>query len=144
MFILLMALACGSEETPPNGGSNEPNKVEGPAGDPPPQGGNTTSSQGQGQNGKTPPTFIFNAQSQDKGTLYKAEDGTCFVRLNHDQPAEGEMGPTEVIECPSQMSQEGWVNCIAGRLVRHNTGDKEGTCECQPVEGKEPLIVDCL
>ena len=37
---------------------------------------------GQQEPKKKPPTFIFNAQSDDSGPLYKAEDGTCFVRKN--------------------------------------------------------------
>ena len=154
-----MALACGGgEEVPPTGG--ETNGVageQGPPGQPPENGqgggqggaqGGTPPNQGQASGGNEnrpqPPTFIYNAQSEGKGPLYKAADGTCFVRTNWDQPPNGEMGPTEVIECPSQMSQEGWKNCVGGRLVRHNTGEKEGTCECEPIEGSGPTVVDCL
>jgi hypothetical protein len=153
MLVLLMALACGGEEeVVPNGGEGGPTSEIGPGGEPPPggAGGNAQGTPNQGQqlggseNRPKPPTFIYNAQSEGKGPLYKAEDGTCFVRTNWDQPPNGEMGQTEVIECPSQMSQEGWKNCVGGRLVRHNTGEKEGTCECEPIEGAGPVSVNCL
>ena len=35
------------------------------------------------------------------------------------------------------------VNCPNGRLVKHNVGDKEGTCECQPIERGEAKVIDC-
>jgi hypothetical protein len=165
MLMLWMAIACGGGESisqngdpnvPPENGGNvqgppgEPSGQGAPQGGPPPNQDGQPSNQGENQaggknkDGKQPPTFIFNAQSDGKGPLYKSKDGGCFVRTNWDQPPNGEMGPTEEIECPSQMSQDGWANCISGRLVRHNTGEKEGTCECQPIEGGTPAVVDCI
>jgi hypothetical protein len=91
---------------------------------------------------KVPPTFIYNAQSQDAGPLYKAEEEGCFVRINWEQPADGKLGPIEARDCPQQMTGEHWKSCVAGRLVKHNVGDLEGTCQCEPVEG-EPKTVDC-
>lgn len=143
MLVLLIALACGGGDTTPTAGSSTPANGQDAAGTPPSGAGNN-SNQGQTPSGKTPPSFMYNIQSKDKGIMYKAEDGSCFVRTNHDQHIEGEMGPVETVECPTQMSHEGWKNCIAGRLVKHNEGEKEGTCECQRVESKEPLTVDCL
>jgi hypothetical protein len=132
---------------PPQGGEmgqagGAPQGGEGQVGDPTAQG----DSKGQegSENRPKPPTFIFNAQSEGMGPLYKAENGGCFVRVNWDQPPNGVMGEIESIECPSQMSQEGWMNCIGGRLVRHNTGEKEGNCECEAIEGTGPVSVDCL
>ena len=97
---------------------------------------------GQMEPTKRPPTFIYNAHSEDSGPLYKAADGSCFVRKNWDQPPNGQLGETEPRDCPQQMASEAWANCVAGRLVKHNSGDREGTCECQPIEG-DPKVVDC-
>ena len=41
------------------------------------------------------------------------------------------------------MSSDAWQNCPNGRLVKHNVGDKEGTCECEPIESGEAKTVDC-
>ncbi len=98
---------------------------------------------GQQEPKKKPPTFIFNAHSEDSGPIYKAEDGTCFVRKDWDQPNNGTMGDTEVRDCPQQMASDAWQNCPNGRLVKHNVGDKEGTCECEPIVGGEAVAVDC-
>ena len=92
---------------------------------------------------KKPPTFIFNAQSEDSGPLYKDAEGNCFVRKDWDQPNNGTMGETETRDCPAQMSSDAWKNCPNGRLVKHNVGDKEGTCECEPIESAEAKVVDC-
>jgi hypothetical protein len=98
---------------------------------------------GQQEPKKKPPTFIFNAQSDDSGPLYKTADGSCFVRKDWDQPNNGTMGDTEARDCPPQMSSDAWKNCPNGRLVKHNVGDKEGTCECQPIERGEAKVIDC-
>ena len=98
---------------------------------------------GQQEPKKKPPTFIFNAQSDDSGPIYKAADGSCFVRKNWDEPNNGTMGDTEARDCPPQMASEAWENCPNGRLVKHNVGDKEGTCECQPIERGEAKVIDC-
>ena len=98
---------------------------------------------GQQEPKKKPPTFIFNAQSEDSGPIYKNADGSCFVRTNWDQPNDGTMGDTEARDCPPQMSSDAWENCPNGRLVKHNVGDKEGTCECQPIERGEAKVIDC-
>ena len=98
---------------------------------------------GQQEPKKKPPTFIFNAQSDDSGPLYKNADGDCFVRKDWDQPNNGTMGETEVRDCPPQMASDAWANCPNGRLVKHNVGDKEGTCECQPIERGEAKVIDC-
>ena len=98
---------------------------------------------GQQEPKKKPPTFIFNAQSDDSGPLYKTADGDCFVRKNWDQPNDGTMGETEVRDCPPQMASDAWKNCPNGRLVKHNVGDKEGTCECEPIERGEAKVIDC-
>lgn len=98
---------------------------------------------GQQEPKKKPPTFIFNAHSEDSGPIYKAEDGSCFVRKDWDQPNNGTMGDTEVRDCPQQMASDAWKNCPNGRLVKHNVGDKEGTCECEPIVGGEATPVDC-
>lgn len=92
---------------------------------------------------KKPPTFIYNAHSEDSGPLYKDAEGNCFVRKDWDQPNNGTMGETEVRDCPAQMSSDAWKNCPNGRLVKHNVGDKEGTCECEPIESGEAKTVDC-
>lgn len=91
---------------------------------------------------KLPPTFIYNAQSADSGPLYRAENGSCFVRANWDQPPNGTLGPTEARDCPQQMEGEHWDQCVAGRLVKHNVGDRKDTCQCEPIEG-EPKDVAC-
>lgn len=98
---------------------------------------------GQQEPKKKPPTFIFNAQSDDSGPLYKADDGTCFVRKNWDSPPNGTMGDTEARDCPQQMASDAWSNCANGRLVKHNVGDKEGTCECEPITGGEAAVITC-
>ena len=98
---------------------------------------------GQQEPKKKPPTFIFNAQSDDSGPLYKNAAGECFVRKNWDQPNNGTMGDTEIRDCPPQMSSDAWKNCPNGRLVKHNVGDKEGTCECEPIESGEAKVIDC-
>ena len=98
---------------------------------------------GQQEPKKKPPTFIFNAQSDDSGPLYKNADGDCFVRKNWDEPNNGTMGETEIRDCPPQMASDAWENCPNGRLVKHNVGDKEGTCECQPIERGEAKVIDC-
>ena len=98
---------------------------------------------GQQEPKKKPPTFIFNAQSDDSGPLYKTADGDCFVRKNWDQPNDGTMGETEARDCPPQMASDAWANCPNGRLVKHNVGDKEGTCECEPIERGEAKVIDC-
>ena len=98
---------------------------------------------GQQEPKKKPPTFIFNAQSDDSGPIYKYADGSCFVRTNWDQPNDGTMGDIESRDCPPQMSSDAWENCPNGRLVKHNVGDKEGTCECQPIERGEATVIDC-
>ena len=92
---------------------------------------------------KKPPTFIYNANSEDSGPLYKTADGTCFVRKSWDQPNNGVMGDIEQRDCPQQMASDAWNNCPNGRLVKHNVGDKEGTCECEPIVGGEAAAVDC-
>ena len=140
---------------PSDGGNGSPmgdgGENIGDPGPPPEGGGEMTNMEpplNDGQEGgatepkKVPPTFIYNSQSQDSGSLYKAEDETCFVRINWDQPAAGELGPTEERDCPQQMAGDHWKSCTAGRLVKHNVGDLEGTCQCEPVEG-EPKAVDC-
>ncbi len=91
---------------------------------------------------KKPPTFIFNAQSDDSGPLYKAADETCFARKNWDSPPNGTMGDIEARDCPPQMASDAWKNCSNGRLVKHNVGDKEGTCECEPITGREEAVID--
>ena len=98
---------------------------------------------GQQEPKKKPPTFIFNAQSDDSGPLYKNADGDCFVRKDWDQPNNGTMGEIEARDCPPQMASDAWENCPNGRLVKHNVGDKEGTCECQPIERGEAKVIDC-
>ena len=98
---------------------------------------------GQQEPKKKPPTFIFNAQSDDSGPIYKAADGSCFVRKDWDQPNNGSMGDTEARDCPPQMSSDAWNNCPNGRLVKHNVGEKEGTCECEPIESGEVKAIDC-
>ena len=92
---------------------------------------------------KKPPTFIYNANSEDSGPLYKTADGTCFVRKSWDQPNNGVMGDIEQRDCPQQMASDAWSNCPNGRLVKHNVGDKEGTCECEPIVSGEAAAVDC-
>lgn len=137
---------------PPEGGAGGEN-IGDPG--PPPEGGGSENNGdlsppplNDGQEGegtepkKVPPTFIYNAQSQDSGSLYKAEDETCFVRIDWDQPTTGELGPIEARDCPQQMAGEHWKNCVAGRFVKHNVGELEGTCQCEPVEG-ERKTVDC-
>ena len=98
---------------------------------------------GQQEPKKKPPTFIFNAQSDDSGPIYKNADGSCFVRKDWDQPNNGTMGETEARDCPTQMSSDAWANCPNGRLVKHNVGEKEGTCECEPIERGEGKVIDC-
>ena len=136
-------------------GFKDPNSVGGDnVGDPgpPPEGGGEMDNLGPPPDGdaplgeqiepsKTPPTFIFNAQSQDSGPLYKSKDG-CFVRKDWDKPPNGKLGPTEERDCPHQMVGEHWEKCLAGRLVKQNVGTEKGTCRCEPIEG-EPTDVDC-
>ena len=98
---------------------------------------------GQQEPKKKPPTFIYNAHSEDSGPLYKAADGSCFVRKEWDQPNNGTMGEIEARDCPQQMASDAWKNCPNGRLVKHNVGDKEGTCECEPIESGESVVVNC-
>ena len=156
----------GAPGTPPDGGNGAPGSgANGPMGEggenigdpgPPPEGSGEDGGEminiepplNDGQGGgatepkKVPPTFIYNAQSQDAGPLYKAEEEGCFVRINWEQPADGKLGPIEARDCPQQMTGEHWKSCVAGRFVKHNVGDLEGTCQCEPVEG-EPKAVDC-
>lgn len=144
----------------PNGGENigpavlpENGENIGDPGPPPEGGGEMTNlgpppAEEQAQQGgaiepqKLPPTFIYNAQSQDSGPLYKSENGTCFVRVNWDKPPNGTLGPTEARDCPQQMVGDHWDGCVAGRLVKQNVGDRKGTCQCEPIEG-EPKDVSC-
>lgn len=120
------------------------NQTVGKDGETPPQPMNMGNADGgQQEPKKKPPTFIFNAQSDDSGPLYKNADGDCFVRKNWDQPNNGTMGDIEMRDCPPQMSSDAWKNCPNGRLVKHNVGDKEGTCECEPIESGEAQVVDC-
>ena len=120
------------------------NQTVGKDGETPPQPmemGDSSGTQKEPQ--KKPPTFIYNAHSEDSGPLYKTEDGSCFVRKNWDQPNNGVMGDTEERDCPQQMASDAWKNCPNGRLVKHNVGDKEGTCECEPIVSGEAVAVDC-
>ena len=168
MLSLLFFLACKTESIPettdapqitssvqgdPTAGENPPdnpmahNQNQPPLsmdpnnGDPEANIGETSG--GQQEPKKKPPTFIFNAQSDDSGPLYKAEDGTCFVRKNWDSPPNGTLGDTEARDCPQQMASDAWNSCVNGRLVKHNVGDKEGTCECEPITGGEAVVINC-
>ena len=99
---------------------------------------------GQQEPKKKPPTFIFNAQSEDSGPIYKKMLMAHALSVTSwDQPNDGTMGDTEARDCPPQMSSDAWENCPNGRLVKHNVGDKEGTCECQPIERGEAKVIDC-
>jgi hypothetical protein len=116
------------------GGMNGPSATDGAVGQ--------QEQPGQREPSKKPPSFIFNAQSEDSGPIYKAEDGSCFVRKDWNQPPNGVMGAVETRDCPAQMQAEAWKACTGGRLVKHNVGDREGTCMCEPVVG-EPSQVTC-
>ena len=149
---------------PPNQGQQMGGDGNGPNGQPPggdagnnaqggpPNQGQQMGGEGNDPNGPqaandedrpTPQTFIYNSQSDGNGPLYKAKDGTCFFRSSSEPPMNGDIGPTETVECPAQMSQAGWENCPEGRLIRYNVGDKEGTCECEPLAGTGAVAVDC-
>ena len=140
LSLLLLIFACGGEEAAENSLQAEKPQMLVPGEQGPDQKGPQQQGKKSGD-GKTPRTFIYNSQSEDSRMLYKAEDGTCFVRVDTDKNPTT-MGDTEAIDCPPQMASEAWANCTGGKLVKYNEGDEEGTCKCFPVGGDEK-VVDC-
>ena len=106
-----------------------------------------------GKDGQTPPqpmdvevqTVVSKNQRKNhrpSSSMHKATTVVPFTKMMaHALSVRIGINPTMVQwatlcsrDCPPQMSSDAWENCPNGRLVKHNVGDKEGTCECQPIE----------
>ena len=89
---------------------------------------------------------IINPTLKDGRKIYLGTSGGCFVLdLSVKAPAgavEGETGPVQAIECPTEMGKSPWTDCVNGDIRKLSTGK----CECIPFVGSPlppPFELEC-
>jgi hypothetical protein len=74
------------------------------------------------------PKFV-NPQDASGNTIYKAQDGSCYVTQPFEEPpsSAGVPPPTKTIPCPASMQSDVWAQCVRGDILSNEAGT---SCGC--------------